>query len=139
MLVKAPNGGIAKQDTSASVRLQAVFVGVNNNGIGLAHGGISSSGWLVQRFGNQPEVASVSPVDVNAEAVALAQRQNLVERIDCANCSGAEGDHDRSHIALAQFRFKRFQAHASAIVGGNGREVELQNTRDAMVRVMCLL
>ena len=76
---------------------------------------------------------------MHTEAVARAQRKYLVERVHRADGRRTKRDHHRAHIAFAQFGLQRFQTHASAMVGGDGRIVELQHGGDTLVSVVRLL
>ena len=66
------------------------------------------------RVGNKPEIAAVCGVDVDAETVSFLEFQDLVQRIDGADGSGAQGDHDGSHAALAEFGFEGVKVEAAA-------------------------
>ena len=136
--VEAPHRRVAKQNAAAAVGLEPVLVRIDDNRVGLADRCVGPPRRLIQSLGNQPEVASVGRVHVNAEAVPLAQRHDFVQRIDRSHGRRAQRRHHRAHIALAQLGFESLQAHASAPVGRNGRIIQLQHGRDALVSVVCL-
>ena len=94
---------------------------------------------IVERLGNQLEVASVSAVHVNPESIALLKRDHVVEGIDRADGGSSQGDHNGSDIAAAQLGFQRFHVHAPKTVGWNGRVLQLEHERDSLVRVVRLL
>ena len=139
MLVKAPHRRVSKQNASAAVGLQAVLVGVDDNRIGLADRLEGAPRRGIQSVGDQPEVAAVSCVHVDAKTVLFPQRQHFIERVHRADGRRAQRHNHRSHIALAQLTLERLQAYPPAAVSRNGGKVQLQHSRDAPVRIVRLL
>ena len=139
VLVEASHRRVAKENASAAVGLQAVLVRINHDRIGLVDDREGLPRWGIQSLGNQPEVAAISRIHMDPEAVPLPQRQNLVQRIDCADGRGAQRHHHRAHAAFAQFVLQRLHAHASAAVSRDGRILQLQHGGDALMGVVRLL
>ena len=68
--VQAPDAGIGEQDRPAAVGLEAVLVRVDDDRVGARRSRAARRGGVVE----QREEAAVRGVDVDADAVALAQR-----------------------------------------------------------------
>ena len=116
-----------------------MLVGIDDDGVCLADGGIGAAGGLGQVLWNEAEVAAVRRVDVDAEAIAVAEGEDLVERIDGADGGCAQSDDDRAHISTAKFSFQGFKANAATMVGRNLGVIELKDGRDAAMGVVGLL
>ncbi len=91
MLVEAPHRRVAKEDAAAAVGLQAVLVGIDHDGVGPIDNRVGPARRLVERLGNQPEIAAVGRVHMHAEVVFPLERQNLVQRIHGGQGRGAQG------------------------------------------------
>src|SRR5436305_8624730 len=76
---------------------------------------------------------------MNPKAVAVAQLENLVERINSPDCRRAERDDDRGYVTLAQFPLKRIQIHPPTAIRGNRGVVQFQHGRDSPMRVVSLV
>ena len=100
---------------------------------------IGGAGWRRERFGDEGEVASVGRVDVDAEAVAVAEREDLVERIDGADGGGAEGDDDGADSPLRSSSSRASRSMRPRVVGGDGGERRAEDGGDAVVGVVGLL
>ena len=87
-------------------------MGIHYDGIGLVDDRECPLGRLVEGIGNQPEIAAIGGVDVDAEAVLLLEAKHPSKRVDRADGGGPQGDDDRSHVALAQFGFEGVEATA---------------------------
>ncbi len=81
MFVESADGGVAKENASAAVGLEAMFVRIDDDGVGVREGveGGASFGGEVR---GECEVATVGRVDMDAEFVFLSESDNLIERID---------------------------------------------------------
>jgi len=139
VLVKAADGGVTEEDAATAVGLEAVLVGIDDDGVGLGDGGVGEAGGLGQRVGNEAEVAAVGCIDVDAEAVACAEVEDLRQGIDGADGGGAEGDDDGADIGFAELGFKGREADAATVVSGDGGVRELEDGGDALVGVVSLL
>ena len=115
-----------------------MLVRIDDNRVGLVDYRIGAPRRLVERIGNQPEVAAIGPIGVHAKSIALAQRQNLRQRIDGAHRSCTHRCNHRPHITLPEFDLERIQIHASSRVRRDHAKAELQNRRDAAVCIVRL-
>jgi len=115
-----------------------VLVRIDDDGVGFVDVVEGALGFGVE-IRCDAEVTAVGCIDVKAEAVFLAQGQDLVQRIDCANCSGAEGDDDGADIASGEGGLESGQVHAATMIGGDGGEGELEDGAIAAVGVVRLL
>src|ERR1700722_11746086 len=88
VLVEAADGGVAEENRAAAVGLEAVFVGVDDDGVGLGDRVEGRTGFGGE-VGGEGEVASVGGIYMDAELVFLLEGEDAVERIDCADGSGA--------------------------------------------------
>ena len=68
MLIEPPNSRITKEDAAAAIRLEAVLVGVNNDGVGFADPG-KRLGCVPAEIRREFEVAAVRRVHMHSEAV----------------------------------------------------------------------
>src|SRR5690242_16728319 len=101
MLIEAPHAGIAKQDASAPVRLQAVFVRINYDGIGFPNTGKCALSFCAEIF-CQDKITAVGSVRMNPESILLTQHEYLAERIHGSGCGRSHRCHDRSDISALQ-------------------------------------
>src|SRR5579863_6817205 len=72
VFVVAPDAGIAEEDAAAAVGLEAVLVGVDDEGVGVGDG-VEGGACGGREIAGEGEVASVSRVDVDAEGVFLLE------------------------------------------------------------------
>lgn len=129
--------GVAEQDAAAAVGLQAVFVRVDGDGVGLADGVEGAAGGGGEVVG-QGEVAAVGGIDVQAEGMARAQGDDFVEWVDAAGAGGAEaGDHG-ADLAGGEEVFQRLYVHPPESVGRDGLERYAEHAGQAGVGVMRL-
>src|SRR5262249_55081876 len=84
VFIEAADGGGTEEDTAAAVGLEAMFVRVDDDGVGVRNG-IKGGAGLGRQICREGEVTTVGGVDVNAEAVFLLESDDLIERIDGAN------------------------------------------------------
>ncbi len=68
MFVEAPDGGVAEEDGATAVGLEAVLVGIDDDGVGMWDG-VEGGAGLGGEIGGEGEVASVGCIDVDAELV----------------------------------------------------------------------
>ena len=92
VLVEATDRRIPKEDAAASIGLQAVLVRIDDDGVGFADCSKRATGRLIQCFRDKAEITAVSRIDMDTEAVSLAQCEDLIERVDCSDRRGAESD-----------------------------------------------
>src|SRR5579871_4007214 len=104
-----------------------MLVRVDDDGVCLIDYGVCGASSRVEGIGYEPEVAAIGCVDVNAEVVTAAERENLMQGIHGADGGGAEGDDHRADISFAKLIFESIEPHAAAVVGWNRREVELEH------------
>ena len=100
MSVQRPHTGIAKQDATAPVGLQAVLVGIDHNRVGLAdlvEGGAS----FLRQISSKGEVAAVSCIDVQTEPVLGAQTKDLRQGVNGASPGGAQRCYDTTDVPPA--------------------------------------
>src|SRR5579872_2038748 len=98
VLVITPHCRIAKQNAAATVRLQSVFVWVNNNRVRLPDSREARRGFLSE-IRCQCKVPAVGSVGVNSKAVRLPQGKNLSQRIDGPGCGGAHRCNHGTRVA----------------------------------------
>src|SRR4029077_20690710 len=79
VLVQAADARIAKKHTAAAIRLQAMLVGINDDGVYFRDGGERGLRVLCQ-IPRQREVAAVSGIGMNAETMLLAKREYSRQR-----------------------------------------------------------
>ncbi len=139
MPVKAPYGGVPKQDASAPIGLQPMLVRIDHDRVGLTHRRVSPPGRLFQCLWNQPKITPVCAIHMHPEAVPLTQRQHLVQRVNSACGRCAQRDHHHAHIALAQLGLQSLHAHASTVVGRDARILQFEHGGDAFVGIVRLL
>ncbi len=138
VLVEAAYAGIAEEDSSAAVGLEAVFVGVDDDGVGVGDGVVGSAGGG-REVGREGEVASVGRVDVDAEFVFLLEEEDLVEGIDGSDGGGAEGGDYGADVLGLQGVFEGGEIHAAGGVGRNLDEGQAEDRADASVSVVGLV
>ena len=138
VLVEAADGGVAEEDASAAVGLEAVFVGVDDDGVGVGDG-VEGSAGCGREVGGEGEVASVGGVDVDAEFVLLLEGEDLVEGVDGADGGGAEGGDYCADGAGLECLFEGGEVHAAVCVGGDGDEGQAEDGADAAVGVVGLV
>ena len=122
-----------------------MFMGVDDEGVGGGDGVKGAAGGGLEG-GGKGEVAAVGCIDVDAEAVgAVAEGEDLVERIDGAGCGGAEGDDDGADGAaiagggLDEAGFEGGEVHRAFIVRRDGFEGQFEDRGDAAVGVVGLV
>ncbi len=77
-----------------------MLVRIDDDGVGIGDGRICIARRLVERVRNQLEVATVSSVDVNPEAVSITEREDLRERVNRANGGCAQRCNNGADIAF---------------------------------------
>ncbi len=137
MPVVRPDRGITEQHAAAAVGLQAVLVGVDDDGIDVGHA-VEGGARLGREVVGEPVVAAVGTVGVQAEAVALAQREDLRQRVDGAGRGRAECRNHGADAAGREALLERRGIHAREAVDGHRFEGQLQHRADAAVRVVGL-
>ena len=126
MLVDAAHARVAKQHATAAVGLQAVLVGIDDDGVSLVDAGESGAGIGVQVV-HQPEVAAVGRIHVDAEIVLLSEGENRRQRIHRTGARGTDGGDDGSNLAVLEPLFQGVHVHAPAFVYRDTGIVELQH------------
>ena len=121
MLVEAANSGVTEQDAAAAVGLQAMFVGVDDDGVHVREGVIGGTRCNGQIFCKR-EVAAVGRVHMDTEAILLLQFKNTQQRIDGTDGGGAKRDHYRANATLAEHCLQRMHVHTAQAIAGNGCE-----------------
>jgi hypothetical protein len=84
VFVEAADGGIAEENATAAIGLEAMLVRVDDDGVGVGDGVERSTGFEGE-VGGKGEVATVGGVNVDAELVFFLEGDNPIERIDRAN------------------------------------------------------
>jgi len=138
VLVEAADGRVAEEHAAAAIGLETVLVGVDHNRVSLVDDVKGAPGGLVEGIGNEAEVATIGGVDVDTEAVAIAEGEDLIEGVDRAHGGGAERSDDGAHVALSQLGFESVEVHASAGAGRYRRVFKLEHAGDAVVGVVGL-
>src|SRR5215469_5294795 len=121
VLVEAANSGVAEEHGSTSIRLETMLVRVNDDRVGVRDGVKGSARFGVE-VGDKREVASISGIDMNAEAVSLSELENPVERIDRSDGRRTKRDDYRADVTACQRLLKRDNIHSSGIVRRNAGE-----------------
>jgi hypothetical protein len=88
VFVETADGRIAEENGAATVGLETVLVGVDDNGVDLGNG-VEGSPGLGKEVGGEGEVAAIGGIRVNTEAIFLPEGEDLIERIDGAGGSCA--------------------------------------------------
>jgi hypothetical protein len=89
--VETAHVGIAEEDGAAAVGLESVFVGVDHEGVGPVDGppGLGRQSRGVLGTGEEREEPGVRGVDVDPDAVASGEGQDLVDGVDGSQSGGA--------------------------------------------------
>ncbi len=138
MLVQGANRRIAKQDAAATVGLQAMLVRVHDDGIRLDHG-IEMPARFCLQIANENEVATVGGIDVQPEPIAVAQLDNVGQRVDRAEPRGAQRRHYGPDATAPQPVLQRVHPHSPGGIGWHRVERQLQHPAQALMGVMGLL
>jgi hypothetical protein len=137
--IEAADGRVAKEDAATAVGLESVLVGIYDDGVGLIDGLEGGAGGGIELVGDKTEVPAVCGIDVNAEAVTVAESEDCGEWVDGAEGGGAEGDDDGAYIAQAELIFESVEVHAAGIVAGDRGKGQAENGADAVVGVVSLI
>ncbi len=138
MLVEAAYGWVAEENGSAAVGLKAVFVGIDDDGVGVGDGVVGGAG-LGSEVGGEGEVASVGGVYVDAEVVPLLKFQDLVERVYGADGGGAQGDDYGTDVSGREELLEGGEVHAAGVVSWHADEGQAEDAGDAAVGVVSLV
>jgi hypothetical protein len=84
VFVEAADGRVAEEDATTAVGLEAVFVRVDDDGVGVGDGVEGGEGFG-EEIGGKGEVATVGGVDMDAELILFLEGDDLIERIDGAD------------------------------------------------------
>ena len=116
--IDALHGRIGEQHRAAPVGLQAVLVGVDDDGVALRDRGVRGGrDERIVAAREQREEAAVGAVDVQAHPVALAQGERLVDAIDGAQPGRAGGEHDGADVAARALGLHGIEVDAALGVG----------------------
>jgi hypothetical protein len=134
--VEPADDGITEQHAAAAVGLEAVLVRIDHDGI--ASPMRSKAAGVRVEVVREREVAAVGRVDVQAEGMALAQRDDPGQRIDGARRRRAERRDHGADAAVGERLLERGNVHAAARVHGHLAEGHAKNCAQARVRVVRL-
>ena len=103
--IDAPPHRVGEEHRAAAVGLQAVLVRIDDDGVALGDRRVRlGRDERVVAAGQQREEAPVGAVGVQAHAVALAQRERLVDAIDGSQAGRAGGQHHGPDVAAGALR-----------------------------------
>src|SRR5580704_16728147 len=138
VFVEAADSRIAEENAAAAVRLETVLVRVDDDGVNDVETREGAVGVGAEIF-RQIEIAAVSRVNVNPEAILFAEIENHRKRVDGASGGGAEScDHGADVVLLFETLLKSVVIHSRVGADWDGFEVELEDAADTVMRVVGL-
>jgi hypothetical protein len=128
---------VAKQNATATVRLQPVLVRVDDYRIDLCNARERFAGVAAQFAGNT-EIATVRGIRVYPEFIFLLQFQDVGQWIDGAYTGGAERRNDGTNVAGLELFLERGNIHATVRRSLDRGKIQAEDFADPAVRVMCV-
>src|SRR5215510_13300512 len=141
MFVKTTDQRIAEDDRAAAIRLESVFVWVDDNTVRAGNCQICRSDLPLERTRSPGEQFKESPVrgiDVDAKIELTPQLQGFVNRDYCAERRRTRRHHDRPDAARLQFLLQIVKIHPSLTVHFDPDRFCADHLAHPAVRVMSL-
>ncbi len=135
--VVAGDLGVAEDDRTTAVGLQAVLVRVDDDGVGVGDRGVGRGddpvGGVV---GDESEEAAVGGIDVHACAVLAAERDDLVNWVDGAEARSASGGNDCADAAGSEAVLEGVEVHGAGVRRVDDDRLDAEQVAHACVGVV---